>query len=1373
MIKKLILIFTIFTVSCWKQSPKEIVKELSEQDRLLACSNTNVVKNAFLYKNLVDIFVCTRWNNKFPKIYKGIVDVGEEDWNHLFSPINRELYNDIKTKKLLLGLTGELDDRNGLDDFGRVLTSLSDVNSYNGLYAVFTCANDPSSSICIEREVTGSRSDIENLIRELDSDPKMLGHILEVIDALLRGLSPYSKKIQKEIHAYYKDPSYIKMRVDFLDSFFKSFSGKKSKAEREFFRDLLRSDSPFFRWLKQTYLSESELNKVLEFSGDDSFVLDHLSITGTVSETIRCTIDDGSLLYRFDGKSYFKEFLDFWKNSSQSDFLIYMADDMATTLFASEYCPDVARTNVEISIKGDSFIYPLEANKVRGKLVDFIKNDKFFFLGKTFVTNLIDTNFDNGGNFLLKFFGADLMWDLGKISLHINRLSPNFFYTLYGALKNMDDEGYEAFGNLIGHMSSEESDKFFSSFYNIWRMFSSEEKNFIVGFLDQHFDLKTDYLLLFDFYIKTLGIIKDKFPMMIKDYNKDEVAVDRTFESINSFAKAFSGVGKNEEFKKFFSREHMLEIILLLSGRFDPDRRYDFEQLDKINNEKMTWPKLIPPPVGDELAICIHRIYKEKKSFPDFVRNIPSECLDSPMIGMEIVKDVGLLATLLSKGHDIPYKKMFGENGFFSGNTLATTTAMVSAVDKSMLSIGKKGIGDLTNTLKKYLIDFEYQNSNGIDIYRSLWEEISKYLSSLDIRNRNRLVSTFLDEGTNNAFNKLLISYSSLLNDFYKDKYKEDYLKLTSKKRNECEDVINTNLGPKVCPTKGEVSASLKKISKYLLRKNGAGVTALNQLVKVFHPYGGVEIPYQSNSGTFKYISFYELFDFLFQTSDKSLSRNNKKIKLYHYRTRNPRNVIMTTLDRVEAVIREVDFDSNYLGAHYKNATSKSIDYSSVVKSKYSIMSKCVPLRFCGKSMSSKEKAKAKNTLAVYPALWEVNEFGWQYADFMKALLTVFISSSSPEAQVSDMIDWSIGGVKIKIPKILKSKDLRKHNGKILTELSHIGAFMNAARWLRNSFASDKNEFYAILNSKKFQITSRYFFDKIDISSFDTGAKELLYFLMEKGPSEKAPVDDLLTWLASLNDEQLNNVEIFTGNLLHLLTYVGNDELLSVNEGRFKKLNLNKLVKNIDQFAKLFYSIKKNFPEEFKYIDLIEEISPFITFVSDVLEDGTEAQKKSAFHVVNETYTIFNKVFMNTFNEKMGVEYFREYIKDRNKSYTLYLAIKRFNKLVEYWSLEGDVQKKSKDINLFLSNFLNRDDYNYYSMRRFLWKSTFENNCTNSRCSENYFYDFYLSALKSMTDVNNNPNMVTLTKKYISDIREDITSYLERVFKYFVSENQN
>jgi len=152
----------------------------------------------------------------------------------------------------------------------------------------------------------------------------------------------------------------------------------------------------------------------------------------------------------------------------------------------------------------------------------------------------------------------------------------------------------------------------------------------------------------------------------------------------------------------------------------------------------------------------------------------------------------------------------------------------------------------------------------------------------------------------------------------------------------------------------------------------------------------------------------------MFELTNRDDERNRKKVQYLPVGIK-PTRVddseylqSMTTMERIEVTIRDIDFDMNYLGASYLNAVARAEDYNKTVSGRKKMFKTCHKLRFCGKTFKKDEYRLAHNSINAYDGLLDSNkEFG--YGDYMKSLLQVMVGSSSEKSSKSSIVRAKVG----------------------------------------------------------------------------------------------------------------------------------------------------------------------------------------------------------------------------------------------------------------------------------------------------------------------------------------------------------------------------
>lgn len=346
------------------------------------------------------------------------------------------------------------------------------------------------------------------------------------------------------------------------------------------------------------------------------------------------------------------------------------------------------------------------------------------------------------------------------------------------------------------------------------------------------------------------------------------------------------------------------------------------------------------------------------------------------------------------------------------------------------------------------------------------------------------------------------------------------------------------------------------------------------------------------------------------ELSDRSRLVNNKTLIYEDDSGKHERNV--TTMERIEIVIRDVNFDANYLGAHYKNSVAKSYDYLKVVNSKYDMFKVCVGAKFCGKFMSRSERKMARNAVAAFPSLMDVHQDGLAFGDYMKALLGSVVASSSKSSQISSIVRFRRDRDGFNIPWIQTKKQLRSHNGVILSELAEIGAFSNMARWTRDRFGRNENDFKEFLSSAELNHVSNNLLRGFAMSVSDETLVNLLEALKN---SKDILISDLWHWVEGLSYSELRRVEDVVGDILVIASSLSK---------KYPEANWDRLVQLFTWGVKNFGAIKVHWGDE-KLIEVIAGIQPLTDFVAQ----GLLAEEETFAPVLIDLYKAFERIFLD------------------------------------------------------------------------------------------------------------------------------------------------
>ena len=119
--------------------------------RLQACSNVNFNKGVLLYKNALDLFVCSRWDEQFPNMYQSMKKVSAASWDHVMGPLDESFISNQERRDRFFKNVHDLDSLGGLDDLSYVIVALNETNFFDSTKAMFICVDNPTDALCADR----------------------------------------------------------------------------------------------------------------------------------------------------------------------------------------------------------------------------------------------------------------------------------------------------------------------------------------------------------------------------------------------------------------------------------------------------------------------------------------------------------------------------------------------------------------------------------------------------------------------------------------------------------------------------------------------------------------------------------------------------------------------------------------------------------------------------------------------------------------------------------------------------------------------------------------------------------------------------------------------------------------------------------------------------------------------------------------------------------------------------------------------------------------------------------------------------------------------------------------------------------------------
>ena len=1094
-IKLYFFIVLFFYSSCFKQKPSSIDSDYrsSQEDirRSLACQKTNLLDDLLERKNLKNLFRCTKWESKFPKLYKAISNISEEDWNSFFNPINEEVFNKRSNRNLFISLIKDLNRKDGLDDLGKVLTSLTDSNFFNHVAGILRCADRKDCSV----ENSISNEEVGEFFNFFNLNKKMISHLGIFLGGVSRSFLDEGEKLKDVITSQIDDNGFRGARKDFLNQLFLQFKKESVNENLLFFTSLLESDGEV-GWLPKITrerLDEDSFSYLLRYPLEihQNFWEDFRVLRKALDDNIGCT-GDNSL--KIDVSSHLKGYLKYLFLKDREDFYRNSSQTIAIFKFGGHVCSKLRNYNAEISFwkNGDTFFHSINFIKVLEKTTRLLLNEDYYEIIKKAHHTGVGSKDDN--LFLVKFLSSDVFSSLIELLKVSHENNPKILNGLFSFIKSFPDTSILSLSQILQWIYEK---PFIQkrSLERVWSSLGDEGRLFFFNFFDAHFKEDINIVLLFNFYNTFLRSLSTSFEKVF--YRLLDVTSKETF--LKSLLEISTELGRKElleEYRQFFSKGHLLDILRVISMNSMEEREGSLISLYQIEkNKKLTRLNTFPKLVESDVRKCLSQFTQDEQNFYSLLNNFPSDCIPFASVDpfFRFLSEIDNMASVVS-----PEEGFDGE-GLFSSETLSLFIKMMNRVSKTYENSNQEGLGNKLDSFVAWINKKDRKKDllrllNNLHVLsREDQDFIGLLLNFYSLPAQKEMFGNYLD-GLNLLIKK------------HRNYFKGEYENVTTSGRftvNESLKCSNyhQSIGGSSCPNSTNLKKVIKRIIRRSVSKYDGQPSALEQLLRLFAIDYGMKIPFKGGSQSFKRLSLREIFKNFFDLSDKSLSINNKRHYYYHipkadeaffespewriYRshTKNSppkKKVTLNTLERIEIVIRDVRFDENYLGAHYLNAVAKSKNYNNVVSDKYKLLKTCVPLGFCGKFMNRSQKRFAQNSVMAFPSLLDVNsKEGWAYGSFMQALLTALVSSSPKKSQVSNLINSSSVGDKIPWP--IMKKNLKNHNGKILTLVSMVSLFSNTARILKDRISTDREQFEKFLNSISLKHIDENFLRNFDV----------------------------------------------------------------------------------------------------------------------------------------------------------------------------------------------------------------------------------------------------------------------------------------------------
>jgi hypothetical protein len=872
---------------------------------------------------------------------------------------------------------------------------------------------------------------------------------------------------------------------------------------------------------------------------------------------------------------------------------------------------------------------------------------------------------------------------------------------------------------------------------------------------------------LFDFYSKFLDHSKDNLNIFKNAWIGDSNLDEKNYLALEDMFYNFSGTETLKDFKKFFSRDHIIRVLELLSNgnSIAANARYEIKYKDSttyVTQAKM--PKYeykikYDPSADDdydskELVLCLQKFNELDKGLYELIRNLPAACtaVTEQNVSLRLFGWLNSIEKEYLKTFKANNTKdsLLNEEGLLGPHMLSTNIGLLKIADglvgpyRSSLPTNK-GISYLIDSIDYYL-----NQKNGILLMNNNLSWLEQFLNfnvQKNIGFRNSLIKSYTKDNNFSYSKNIFSSMSYLIDRFGNWISSGNYQKAITRKlgtfdpNNECKKAVNLRINPYACPTvpviKQYGNELLSMVQNVWEPEMGS---TIRHLMNGAIMGGGLNIPFNSSRPTKYRLSLRENAKYLYDTFDRTLKVNNQNMEYINASNQKSLENV-TTIERVETVIREVRFENNYLGAIYLNHVVWGDEYNKDVAERKKLMSTClkIPGVRCGRKMSDSDLRMAKNALEAYDSLLDVNngrglEPKLQYGNFLKAFQQTLIASSSRAAQEVTFFP-------------LSDDVLKKHNGKVLGHISMLDGFSNTARFIKDRVGRTRAEFDKFINRDDVKRVDRTLMAGFDLNKGIPVAERLVAKLRTiKGQDKQNLFENTVDWLSTLTYEESLLVEDTIGRLMVMGSYLGTPDIVfntNVNMNdflRYKNNNLFQVFMALDKLIDYWPTLKVFFPADTKLIEAVKPLNNVLYFLTEELNSSNDPYKNKAYIAINDIFVVLQTVMFDDYLDARiignkadtykGLDFIVEGLKDRSfveRTYTLIRSNYRF--MDNFFADNGKFFNAfSQNINRLVQSSL----LDMQSIKDYLNFTSKNAVCTvgDSQCTVNYHYDEVANLVK-------------------------------------------
>ncbi|MBY0412719.1 MAG: hypothetical protein K2Q18_01070, partial [Bdellovibrionales bacterium] len=1164
-------------------------------------------------------------------------------------------------------------------------------------------------------------------------------------------------------------PAFISLRLKFVDALAMKVKAGLSKEDRVFVSKLLLAGAQnqklpwIYTWIHDAKMNREKFRDLVEYPilTNPIFVSEVKGLKAAYEDNFSCTIKssaENNDLVAFDYKTHVYDHLSSLKNKEPKVFFDFAAAGMTGLKMSIEVCREL-ETNK----------YGVNFPKLVASFVNFLGEKKFYEFAKFLLRNTTvkgDTEKTFAENlYMADFIASEIFSTSTVLNEKIIKRTREFYPVIYDVIQKLPPEAYLNLGEALQDLLKEESDDKFQGVVSFWNFFNDTEKNFVFNFVDRHFDGDTQYVLLFDFYTKFLDDLHDVQPVFKEAWVGSKEREEQSYLAMQDLFYQLDGKDTLLDFQKFFGRDQILRVLEVISNgsNINANAKAELahirsnEYLARSRSENYVFQVYDPGSDTDYNARpvieCMQKFAEIENGFYQLVRKLPEACskISNENVAFRVF---GWLNSIENSYKEFKPgvnsdETILSSKGLLSPHMLNNAIGTTKILDSLLGDINsalptKNGINYLLSSAKYHLNEKEAAPLVDKNL---AW--LKKWFDTSPVENliyRNAVIKKF--SGVDNFARANIVSKNfAELSSMYADWVKAGKLDIAQRRslgtydpNSACDKVINKVVTEYPCPSVDIIKQNTDDILKYLtvVWEKDQG-TAIAQILKAVKPGEGLDIPLNGKK-TKKYrLTLKETMKYLYDSSDKTREINRKKAYFVN-KDGNGSNQILTTLERIEIVIREVRFDNNYLGTAFLNSITQAEDYTEEAKSRKGLLEKCIkiPGIRCARPMSDDDLRMAKNALETFDSLIEINtEF--KYGNFLKTFEQSLVGSSAKKAQEVQLLP-------------LKNEYLLQHNGRLLGNMTGMTMWSNTARVIRDRVGRTQKDFNTFIEGDSLNRVNNALLYGFDLPQATPSAERLLKKVLAVPNGEKQNISSTaIDWLASLSYDQVRLVEDTVGRLLLVSSYLGTPDVVfgtapNAKFDIYKNNNLLQIFLALEKVIDHYPTFKNFLPADVKFIDIFKPMNNALVFLNEALESTNNPEKNTAYIAINDAFNIAQTLLFDemadprfaTLNEQKvkGIDLLMSFASNPKNVYETYVLIRDDYHYLDVLHLDNASWFKAFGLNVNRIADAKRVDFT--PLRDYLGFTTKSAICLNrdSECVPNYHFDELTNLLKYLTTKN-------------------------------------